>query len=407
VRSQKHLTTLLKVRQLNNKKSQNMNKPKFSIVLICRNEEHTIPKMMESLKEFQERGGEVCLMDTGSTDNSIEVATKLGCKVNAVGDKFRIKIDKELADKINAKFIVDGEPQVVRECDSLFDFASARNHSVTFASNDMIATMDCDEVYTKLDIDKLNKVIEDGFDELEYNFVFSHDHLGNPVIKFRQSKFYDRRKIKWVGVIHEVLQGPANHIYLDEDVLKLEHFQNEKTNRTGYLKGLALDCFNNPENDRNSHYFAREMMYCGRFKSAIKEFKNHISMNRWQTEAAQSMLHIGDCYRSMGDFDNMLLWYVKSFEKEARREPMMRIAEHYYTKGMYPQTIAYCETALTVTQLPFYSNHQPYYENIPHEFLYTAYWWTGKKEESKKHWEKAIAFCPTNPKYIADKQFYA
>ena len=383
-----------------------MNKPKFSVVLICRNEENHIPKMMSSLKEFQERGGEVCLLDTGSTDNSIEVAKSLGCKVQAVGDKFRIKIDKELADKINEKFVVEGEAPVVSEGESLFDFASARNHSVSFASNDMIATMDCDEIYTKLDIDKINQMIDEGYEQFEYNFVFNHDSLGNPVLKFRQSKFYNRTKVKWVGIIHEVLQGPAKLLYLDESIIKLEHFQNEKTNRTGYLKGLAVDCYNNPDNDRNSHYFAREMMYYGRFKSAIKEFKNHISMNRWGTEAAQSMLYIGDCYRSMGDFDNMQLWYIKSFEKEARREPMMRMAEYYYNKGMYPQVIAYCEAALTVTQLPFYSNHQPYYENISHEFLYTAYWWTGKKDKSEEHWKKALAFCPTNPKYIKDGIFY-
>ena len=182
-----------------------MNKPKFSIVLICRNEENHIPKMMISLKEFQERGGEVCLLDTGSTDNSVEVAKSLGCKVQAVGDKFRIKIDQELADKINAKFVVEGEAPVVTAGESLFDFASARNYSVSFAENDMISTMDCDEVFTKLDIDKINQAIDDGYEQFEYNFVFNHDSLGNPIIKFRQSKFYNRTKIEWRGIIHECL----------------------------------------------------------------------------------------------------------------------------------------------------------------------------------------------------------
>jgi glycosyltransferase involved in cell wall biosynthesis len=384
-----------------------MNKPKFSVALIAKNEALTLPRMIGSLKEFQERGGEIWVLDTGSTDNTIEVAQSLGCKTEAVGDKFRINIDEDLANKINAKFVIEGELPVVKAGESLFDFASARNYIADFPENDMIATPDCDEIYTKLDLDKLDKVISDGAEQLDYEFVFSHDHLGNPIIKFRHCKFYNRKKMKWVGIIHEVLNGAANKMYLGEDVIKLEHYQNEKTNRSGYLKGLAVDCYNNPTNDRNSHYFAREMFYNGgRYKSAIKEFENHISMNRWPTEAAQSMLYIGDSYKNLGNTDEMLKWYTKSVEKEVRREPLMRLAEYYFAKNLHRQVVAYCEAALTVTQLPFYSNHQPYYENVPHELLYISYWWLGNKEKSKEHYLKALAFCPTNQKYISDGKFY-
>jgi glycosyltransferase involved in cell wall biosynthesis len=383
-----------------------MNKPKFSVALIARNEALTLPRMIGSLKEFQQRGGDIWVLDTGSTDNTIEVAKSLGCKVEAVGDKFRIQIDKELADKINTKFVVEGEAPVVNAGESLFDFASARNYIAGFPENDIIATPDCDEIFTKFDIDKLDEAITNGADQLEYEFVFSHDHLGRPVIKFRHCKFYNRKIMKWVGVIHEVLSGPGKRVYLGEDIIKLEHYQNEKTNRSGYLKGLAIDCFNNPSNDRNSHYFAREMFYLGRYRSAIKEFLNHISMNRWPTEAAQSMLYIGDCYKYLKDTDNMLLWWTKSIEKEVRREPLMRLAEYYFSKNMHPQVIAYCEAALSVTQLPFYSNHQPYYEDVPHSLLYVSYWWAGNKEKSKEHYFKALAFNPTHPKYVHDGKYY-
>ncbi len=385
-----------------NKKS----KPKFATCLIARNEAITLPRMVGSLKEFQERGGEIWVLDTGSTDNTIEVAKSLGCKVEAVGDKFRIKIDKELSDNINNKFVIEGEEPVVKEGDSLFDFASARNYIADFAENDVIATPDCDEIFTKFDIDKLNEVIDNGAEQLEYEFVFSHDHLGNPIVKFRHCKFYNRKKLHWEGIIHEVLAGDAKMVYLDESIIKLEHYQNVETNRSGYLKGLAVDCYRHPENDRNSHYFAREMLYLGRPKSAIKEFKNHISMNRWPTEASQSMLHIGDGYKMLGDTDEMLKWWIKSVEKEARREPLIQLAEYYFSQGMYAQVILYAEAALTITQLPFYSNHQPYYEHVPHELLYTAYWWTGNKDKSKEHYFKAVAFNPTNPKYLHDAQFY-
>jgi len=383
-----------------------MNKPKFSVALIAKNEAKTLPRMIESLKEFQSRGGEIWVLDTGSTDDTVKVAKDLGCKVEAVGDKFKINIDADLAKKINEKFIVDGEEPVVKAGDSMFDFGSARNHISTFPENDMIANPDCDEVYTKMDIDKLDKEIENGFEQFEYNFVFSHDHLGNPVTKFRHCKFYNRKKMKWAGIIHEVLQGDAKRIFLGEEIIKLEHYQNPETNRSGYIKGLAVDCFNHPENDRNSHYFAREMYYLDRPKSAIKEFKNHISMNRWPTEAAQSMLYIGDCYKKLGDIGEMLKWYSLSVDKEARREPLMRMAEFYSSKQMHAQVILYAEAALTITQLPFYSNYQPYYEHVPHELLYLAYWQVGKKEESKEHWKKALGFVPDNPKYLHDAQFY-
>lgn len=378
----------------------------FSVCLIAKNEEKTLPRMIGSLKEFQSRGGEILLLDTGSTDNTAKVAEELGCIVYKVDDKFKINIDKELADEINKKFIVDGETPVVKEGDSLFDFASARNYIADFASNDMIATPDCDEVYTKFDLDKVQELIDTGVEQLEYNFVFSHDELGNPVIKFRHCKFYNRKKLSWKGIIHETLVGEAKCMFVDEIVIKLEHYQNVETNRTGYLKGLAIDCFKNPDNDRNSHYFAREMMYNHRFKSAIKEFERHIAMNKWQTEVSQSMLYMGDCYKYLGNIDEMFKYYIKSINVEARREPLMRLAEYYFSKGLYKQVILYCEAALTILQLPFYSNHQPYYENLPHELLYIAYWWEGNKTKSEEHHKIALSYCPTNPKYIEDAKFY-
>jgi len=383
-----------------------MNKPKFSVAVIAKNEAKTLPRLVGSLKEFQERGGEIFVLDTGSTDDTVKVAESLGCKVEAVGDKFKITIDEELAKNINKKFIVEGEEAIVKADEFLFDFGSARNYAALLSDTNMVAMPDCDEVYTKMDIDKLDKAIEDGFEQFEYNFVFSHDIMGNPIIKFKHCKFYDRRKMKWNGIIHEILSGDAKRTFFGEDIIKLEHYQNEETNRSGYIKGLAIDCFQHPDNDRNSHYFARELLYLGRTNSAIKEFKNHISMNGWATEASQSMLYIGDCYKKLGDLGEALKWYSLSFDKEARREPLMRIAEYYYSKNMHQQVVAYGEAALTVTQLPFYSNHQPYYEHAPHEMLYVSYWQIGNKVKSKEHWQKAIKFVPNSPKFISDAQFY-
>lgn len=383
-------------------------KPLFSVVLIARNESKTLPRLVESLKEFKERGGEICLLDTGSTDNTPEIARSLGCKVEEVGDRFRIKFDKEMTDKINQHFIVEGEEPIMKEGDSNFDYSSARNYAATLSSNDFIATPDCDEIYTKFDIDKINSEIEKGATQFEYNFVFAHDENGKPLIQFMHSKFYDRRVLKWVGIIHEVLSGNSKCVLLDESIIKLEHFQNVETNRSHYLTGLAYDCFINPENDRNSHYMGRELMYRGRFKSAIREFKRHILMNKWPTEAAQSMAFIGDCNIYLGDKEEALSWYLKSFDKEPnRREPIMKISEYYYRNNRPFESMIFAEAALKIKGVNYYANHQPYYEHVPHEILYWAYWQLGDVEKSKDHFLKAFAFDPKNPKYINDQKFYS
>lgn len=388
-------------------------KPKFTISVIARNEEKTLPRLLDSLKSFMEDGGEVIVGDTGSTDNTVTVADSYGCKVVEFGDKFKYTIDEETAKKINERFSIGNEGNIVNAGDTLFDFSKARNEVVKHASNDMVAMPDCDEVYTKLDIEKINEEIEAGVDQFEYSFVFSHDVNGNELIKFNHSKFYNRKKLEWTGIIHEVLAPvqPDSMIvrkFFDESVIKLEHYQNEETNRSSYLKGLALDCYLHPENDRNSHYFARELYYHGFLKSAIQEFERHIAMQRWDAERSESLCYIGKAKLALGEVEEAIGCFTRAFHIEPRRrEPFMHLAEHYYKTGQHEHALVYAAAA---TQIPdgagFYANYQPYYEHIPHEILYWAYYKRGDYHSSKYHFETALAYQPHNPKYLHDLRFY-
>jgi len=196
-------------------------------------------------------------------------------------------------------------------------------------------------------------------------------------------------------------------IRLDPSIYKLEHFQNPETNRTGYLKGLALDCFLHQQNDRNSHYFARELMWHGRHKSAIKEFKRHLDISWWPAERGQSMIYIGDCYRVLGDDNSARDWYLKGFEEEPkRREALMRLADMAYSKNDYQRCACYSSAALEIAWDGFYANIKAHYTTLPHERLYWAKWYLGDFEGSKFHYDKCYEMQPENPKYIGDRQFY-
>jgi glycosyltransferase involved in cell wall biosynthesis len=382
--------------------------PLFSVVLIAKNEEKTLPKLIKSLSEFQSRGGEVVLLDTGSTDGTVSLAKELGCSVTEVGEKFIKVIDEKLAKKINDRFVVDNECVIVKPNTKIFDYASARNFACKLAKNDFIAMPDCDEEYTKLNIDIINQKIRDGADQFEYNFVFSHDENGNEALKFIHSKFYNRTKCTWVGIVHEVLHGNVKRTFLDESIIKLEHWQIPSENRNKYLPGLALDCYLNPDKDRNSHYFAREMFYNKFWKSAAKEFERHIAMNKWQTERGQSMSYLGECLIKINKIEEGLQQYHRAtITGPPRRDGWMKLAHFMVGQNDFTRAIAYAEAALKIPYKALYTERMSQYSHEPHFLLYHSYGWVGNKiPEARHHNNMAISMDPDNKKYLYDWRYY-
>lgn len=385
-------------------------KPLFSVVCISLNEAHTIHKMMWSLREFQDRWGEIIILDTWSTDGTAELARSLWARVTEVWEKFIQIIDEETAKRINDRFVVEWEADLVKPGNRLFNFAAARNYATSLASNDFIMTMDIDEVYTNLDIDKVNGLIEEWYEQFEYQFIFAHDVNWNPSIQFIQSKAFDRRKISWSWVVHEVLGSnqEVKRLLLDESIILLEHYQEQgKDHRGNYLVGLALDCLEHPDSDRNSHYLWREAFYTWRPKSAIKELTRHVNMHKWTAEAAQSMIFIGMCYGQLWEEDKQIEWYHKAFDLDPnRREPLIRLAEFYNKKNNPKATAAFASAALQIPLSDYYANDMNHYKEYPHQLLYNALGWIWDIDWAKGHLLKALEYNPYNNRDLENTKYY-
>lgn len=380
---------------------------RFSVVLITKNEEKTLPRLFESLDEFINKyNGEVLVCDTGSTDGTVALAREKGALVYEVGEMFIETLSKDTANAINKKFVSSDDEPIVSPGDRLFKFDEARNYISSLASNDMICSLDADEAYTVFDIEAINKFIELGYSQFEYHFVYAHNEDGSPALSFTQSKFFDRTKLKWTNKVHEVLT-PIDHgqeikrMYLDTSVVLLEHWQEQgKEHRSNYLPGLAYDCYLNPTNDRNYFYFSRELFYRKRFKSAIKGFLEHQNFNAWEPERAQGLIYIGDCYGALNLPKRQIEYYSKGFDAHPkRREALLRLAGFYRFNNVPHACAAYANAALAIPKTDFYANVEWDYREGPHDYLYWAYNQIGDRESARFHLKKCLEYAPDSKSY--------
>jgi tetratricopeptide (TPR) repeat protein len=130
-------------------------------------------------------------------------------------------------------------------------------------------------------------------------------------------------------------------------------------------------------------------------------------MGKWVTERAQSLVYIGDAWLMLGDEGAAVERWHEAFSMDgSRREPLMRLAEHYWRKGDHQKTACYAAAALEIPWSDFYANRASHYRELPHELLYWAKWYLGDRQGAANHWGKALEFCPERQKFLHDRQFF-
>lgn len=394
-----------------------MSKPLFEICCIGRNEVKTIPRLNDSLAEYKSRGGVINYLDTGSQDGTQDLARSFGWRVKEVGEKFLVGVPNFR--EINNKFRVEGEPVILKQGDRYFNFSAARNECAEMATQKIIFWYDCDEVAAKLDIDFVNQKIQEGFTQFEYWFVFAFDQFGGEAVKFMQCKAYDKTVMQWTGRVHELVSPidpkVGGRIFqFPEDKYKLAHYQNQEQGRHSYLIGLSVDCFEFPHNDRHSHYFARELFWSNRPKSALKEFKRHINLHNgqgWAAERAESLIFMAHIYGTLNDPKKQAETLSEAFFTDSgRNKALVELALFYRHNQNYQAAICYAKAALEIPFGGFYAEDVAYYTHVPNEILYQAYGRMpkipGYIDKAKFHLLEALKYQPYNPHYLRDTQFY-
>ena len=255
------------------------------------------------------------VVDTGSSDATFLLAQGHGCDVH------RISVDP-------------------------WRFDDARNASLALvpADVDLCVALDCDEVLLPGWRDHLER-LDPGVTRPRYKYTWSWKPDGTPGLIYIGDKIHARTGYRWKHPVHEVITPTAAEVSAFCG-LEIHHHPNGAPR--DYLGLLELSVSEDPHDDRNAHYYARELWFQDRNAQAAAEFKRHLALPTavWPPERAKSMRLLAHV-----EPDHAESWLLRACaEDPSQRESWLDLAAYYYRTGQWQQSLAAAERCLAITE---------------------------------------------------------
>lgn len=281
-----------------------------SVYAIALNEERFAKRWYECFSEADE----ICVLDTGSTDRTVEILRSLGAKVTVK------KYDKwKSLEELDALTAAGKTP---------WRFDEARNAAMSLCSPDstLLLCADMDDVIEKGWKARLQKIWEQGVAEgnstgfppnavlYTYGIVYPLDGGESRQTLLRHS-IHTPTGWKWKGRCHEYIEREAgdakNFVYAPKFGFESRP---EAKDHTSYLPLLEADARDGSADGRAVHLLAREYMQRGRTDDAIAGFLKYLSLPAadWDCERAATMKFLADCYGKKGDATQQEIWLWKA-----------------------------------------------------------------------------------------------
>ena len=294
---------------------------KICVYAISKNESAHVKRWVDSMKEADE----IYCLDTGSTDNTIELLEKNG-----------VNVEKKII--------------------TPWRFDVARNLSLELVplDTDICVCTDLDEVFEPGWRKQLEEQWKENTTRGKYNYNWSLDENNNPIISFNIEKIHTRKNYKWTHPVHEILTYTSKNE--NTPLIKnipLTHYPDQNKSRSSYLPLLELSVKEDPEDDRNMHYLGREYMYYGKYKKAITTLKKHLELKKatWKDERAASMRFISRCYKKLKNYPEAKHYLDKAIDEAPYlRDAYVERAILEYELNNYKETEIYCLKALKITK---------------------------------------------------------
>jgi glycosyltransferase involved in cell wall biosynthesis len=345
---------------------------KIAVYTIALNEKQFVEKWYNSAK----KADYLLIADTGSTDGTVALAKSFGINVVDISIK-------------------------------PWRFDDARNASLACLPNDIdyCIALDMDEVLIEGWREAL-EAVPTQTTRPRYKYTWNWNEDGTPGLQYGGDKIHSRHGYRWKHPVHEVMVTDRIAEIQNWIDLEIHHHADPTKPRSQYMPLLAQSVKEDPLDDRNAFYYARELFFYGKLEESIEEFKRHLSLPRavWRPERAASMRYIA----KMSSGDEKEAWLLKAIEEAPdRREAYIDIAQVYYEKGMWTACLGAAKRALSIKEKPLeYLCEEYAWGYAPYDFAAISSYNLGETAEALEYGMKAVELNPTDERLQRNLMFY-
>jgi glycosyltransferase involved in cell wall biosynthesis len=367
---------------------QHHSKSLIAIALMVKNEAPSIQATLSSL--FQEGMRHFFVLDTGSSDNTIE-----------------------LIQAFFTRHQLDGH---IKQ-ESFIDFSTSRNRTLELAEQQFPATSFLLMPDAEWHLRNANALI---------NFCTQEQHNKTPLylIKMKMNTmefaaarlFRTASQVRFKGVVHEVPEIIAttkapDSVYFE---VKASAQGMEKSNRRWQqdLVLLSQAYTDNPQDPRTGFYLAQTYECINNLNKAYKIYQHRATLNGWDEENFITLLRLGGLAERMDSYSTnwsiALDYYLKAFALRPHRiEPLIKIANHYW-----PDNIPTCYLFISYAYKISYPKEdllfidKEAYEYTRYEIMSRCAWYMGEYVLGEQATQLALKIHPNQEHLLRNLKLY-
>lgn len=333
----------------------------LSVAMIVKNEEHAIGKCLDSVRTVAD---EIIIVDTGSTDQTKDVALQY---TNKVYDFTWIN-----------------------------DFSAARNFSFFLCTKEWILWIDADDEIGQKDQEKIRNLDYTDREIIICPYHYSHDEFGVTECILERERFIKRSlDLKWQKPIHEYLPIKGKKVSR-EDIIIHHHKKHSSSQRNVEILEKITETDKDP---RNFFYFGKELMDFGRVKEGIENLEKFVTTNGWWEDVFLAYHIISKGYRFLKQEDKFFENIFKSITIEPRRaEPFYDLGDYYFNKKDWGKAIFWFEQCIDIKRpIHLMSTYYPqYYTWKPALALCLCYNNSGNVQKAYEYNELFLKYRPND-----------